>query len=51
MKMDKETKAELAKIHRQLMNLVLSQSEDENKRSIRRAAEAVRDAILDGQGA
>lgn len=49
--MSKDTLAALSKIRIQLMKLVVAQSNDKDKNSIRRAAVAITDAILDGRGA
>lgn len=49
--MNKDTLKELAAIRRALIKLTMAQNDAKNRQSIRRAAEAVKDAILDGRGA
>lgn len=49
MAMSKETLAELGKIRRQLIKLTSAQLFEKEARAIRRAAEAVKDAIIDGR--
>lgn len=47
--MTKETRSELGKIRRQLIKLTEAQIYEEDAKLIRRAAEAVKDAIIDGR--
>lgn len=47
--MDKLTLTELAKIRRQLIKLTMAQKDAKYMQAIRRAAEAVKDAIIDGR--